>query len=50
MNPRMRVRVLGAALAAVAAALLAGCAITPQPNTQQPGALDAVVVAPPTDA
>jgi hypothetical protein len=53
MNPKLRVRVLRAALAAlavVAATLLAGCSYSLESVTQKPGPLDSVVVAPPSVA
>ncbi len=53
MNPKVRVPVLRAALAAlavVAATLLAGCTMSLEPNTQKPGPLDSVVVVSPSDA
>lgn len=53
MNQKLRVPVIGAALAALAvlaATMLAGCTMNVQPNTQKPGPMDSVVVVSPSDA
>lgn len=53
MNPNVGVPALRAALAALAvlaAALLAGCTMNVEANTQKPGPMDSVVVVSPSDA
>jgi hypothetical protein len=49
MKQILSVRALPAALAAVASVFLAGCSYSLESNTQKPGRMDSVVVAPPSD-